>query len=175
MKPKYFGLAGIGLAVIATGATLWFEIFWDPVQGGGTGFRSIAPVADIAVPDKAVLDKMDRLEHSMPILAAPMPHMREPSDLSAFGYAEVAPTERRLVPGSDGHGLTASHRLSLAFEGRAKRFCVIDNRLYTEGALLPDGATIVRIESRRVLIAKKSIQQWLAMDPLPEDEVSQES
>lgn len=175
MKPKYFGLAGICVVVVSAGAMLWLETFYSSAPDGGTGFRAIAAMADIAVPGKTALRRMDRLERSLPILAAPLPHMREPSDLSAFGYVEVSPAEGKGTAGSDGHGLAGSHRLSLAFEGQAKRFCVIDNQFYTEGALLPDGATIIRIESRRVLIAKKSIQQWLAMDPLPKDEATQES
>ena len=175
MKPKYFGMAGILLAVALSGATLWFEAFHSPVIGGATDFKAITPLADIAVPDKAVLHRMDRLERSMPILAAPMPHLRKSSDLSAFGYADVAPAEGNWAAGSEGHAQAASHRLSLAFEGSAKRFCIIDDRLYTEGGQLPDGATILKIESRRVLIGKKSIQQWLAMDPLPKEKDTQES
>lgn len=175
MKPKYFGLVGICLVVVSAGATLWFEAFHCPGLGHGTAFKPITPLADIAVPDKAVLRRMDLLERSMPILAAPLPQMRKPSDLSAFGYVEVSPAGGKWAAGSEGRGQTASHRLSLAFEGSAKRFCVIDNRLYAEGAQLPDGATIIKIESRRVLIAKKSFQQWLAMDPSPKGKATQES
>jgi hypothetical protein len=175
MRPKSFGLIGICLAIVSAGVTLWFEAFHSPVFGGGTGLKSMAPLTDIDVPGPAVLQRMDLLERSLPILAAPLPRMREPSDLSAFGYMEVSPAEGKWAVGSGAHGKTISHRLSLAFEGSAKRFCIIDDRLYTEGAQLPDGATIVKIESRRVLIAKKSIQQWLAMDPSPKENDTQES
>jgi hypothetical protein len=175
MKPKYLDMVGIFLAVALSGLALWFETSHSPVFDGGTVFKPITPLADIVVPDKAELQRMDLLERSMPILAAPMPRLREASNLSAFGYVEVAPTERKGMAGAEGHGRTASHRLSLAFEGSAKRFCIIDDRLYTEGCQLPDGATIIRIESRRVLIAKKSIQQWLAMDPLPKEKDTEES
>jgi hypothetical protein len=175
MKPKYFGLVGICLAVVLSGGTLWFEAFNHSVLDGGTGFKPIKSLAEIAVPDEAALRRMDLLERSMPILAAPVPHMRESCDLSALGYVEVTPADGKWAAGSEGHGPTAAHRLSLAFEGSAKRFCVIDNRLYTEGGQLPDGATIVKIEARRVLIAKKSIQQWLAMDPSPKEKDTQES
>jgi len=175
MKPKYLGLVGICLAVVSAGATLWFEAFYPSVLGRGTGIKPITPLADIAVPDKAVLRRLDLLERDMPILASPLPQMRKPSDLSAFGYVEVSPAKGKWAAGSEDRGQTASHRLSLAFEGSAKRFCVIDNRLYTEGAQLPDGATVIKIESRRVLIAKKSVQQWLAMDPSPKEKDTRES
>jgi hypothetical protein len=175
MKSKYFSLAGICLAIVSVGATLWFEASHPPVPGGSTGFKPITPMADIAVPGKAVLHRMDLLERSIPILAAPLPLSRKSSDLSAFGYTEVSPVEKKWTADSQGPGQTSAHRLSLAFEGSAKRFCIIDDRLYTEGAQLPDGATIIKIESRRVLIATKSIKQWLAMDPLPKDKDTQES
>jgi hypothetical protein len=175
MKPKYLGLAGICIALAAAGATLWFETLHHPISADNTGFRPVVPLADIAVPDQAVLRRMDLLERSMPMLAAPLPHMPNSSDLSAFGYVEVSPAEGKWAAGAKGPEQNGSHRLSLAFEGSAKRFCVIDDRLYTEGAQLPDGAIVIKIESRRVLIAKKSIQKWLAMDPLPKDKDTQES
>jgi hypothetical protein len=175
MRPKYFGLVGICLAVVSAGVMLWFEAFHSPISGSGPGFSMMTPLADIDLPGPAVVHQMDLLERSMPILAAPLPHLREPCDLSAFGFMEVSLSEGKWAAGSSAHGKTPSHRLSLAFEGSAKRFCIIDDRLYMEGAQLPDGATIVKIEARRVLIAKKSIQQWLAMDPSPKEKDTQES
>ena len=96
--------------------------------------------------------------------------MRCQADLSAFGYVEVSPSVIENTSSKTDASFSMIHRLTLAFEGRVKRFCVIDDRLYTEGASLPDGATVVKIESQRVLIANKRLQQWLTLDPLSKDE-----
>ena len=42
-----------------------------------------------------------------------------------------------------------------------RRFCVIDGSFYAEGASLPDGATIVKVETNRVLINKDDSKEWI--------------
>jgi hypothetical protein len=175
MRPKYFGLAGLVLTCGVISLLVWFEVCQRQAHPGSMGNDAVAPLADISVPGQAVLAQMDRLERNMPTLAAPPPQYRVQADLSAFGFTDVAPATGGLPTGSTGEKLSASHRLTLAFDGRVKRFCIIDNQLYTEGAALPDGASIVKIESRRVLIAKKSIQQWLSLDPLLQETLSQQN
>jgi hypothetical protein len=174
MRPKYFSLAGLVLACAVVSLLVWFEVYQRQAYAGRIGHDPVTPLADISVPGKTVLSQMDRLERNMPTLASPPPHYRVQADLSAFGFTDLSPTTNGLAAGSTGETLSASHRLTLAFDGLAKRFCIIDNKLYSEGAALPDGATIVKIESRRVLIAKKSIQQWLGLDPLLQETLSQQ-
>ena len=175
MKPKYFGFAGLVLICAVVGLLVWFELYQHQAHAGPTGHGSVTPLADISVPGRPVLVQMDRLERNMSILASPPPHYRVQADLSAFGFAEMSPAAAGAPAGPTGETLSSSHRLTLAFDGSTKRFCIIDNQLYAEGAALPDGAVIVKIESRRVLIAKKSIEQWLSIDPLLQEKMSQPS
>ncbi len=171
MRPKYYDLAVILSAFAVIGAAFWLQFRQAEYGRPAPDFEPITPLADIAVPDKAVLSQMDRLERSMSMLASPPPQLRSQADLSAFGYVAVSPSATGNDAGKVNGTLSSSHRLTLAFTGRVKRFCVIDNQFYSEGAALPDGATIVKIESRRVLIAKKSLQQWLVADPLLKNEL----
>ncbi len=166
MKPKHSSLVAVFLAVLAVGGMLWFEFMQTDHPLAGPDLKAFAPISDIPVPSAADLARMDRLERSLSMLAVPPPQFRSPTDLAALGYLDVRPSTHVGATGGAIPEPSQSHRLTLAFDGKAKRFCVIDSRLFTEGALLPDGATILKIESRRVLITKKSIRQWLMVDPL---------
>ena len=58
------------------------------------------------------------------------------------------------------------YRITMAFEGRFRRFCVINGRLFSEGAVMDNGATVLKIESRQVLIGENNNQRWLVVAPL---------
>ena len=139
MKPKYFGFVGLVLTCAVVSLQVWFEIHRCQMHASSVGHGPVTPLADISVPDRTVLAQMDRLERYMSTLAAPPPHYRVQADLSAFGFTELSPAAGGAPAGPTGETLCASHRLTLAFDGSAKRFCIIDNQLYSEGAALPDG------------------------------------
>lgn len=169
MKPKYASLITIIFVMCVAIAALWLEFRYNEHLLRSSGLEPMTPLADISAPDKAVLAQMDRLERTLSMLASPPPQFHHQADLSAFGYREVLPSNR--MPSFDTNGTVAfsKHQLTLAFKGRAKSFCIIDNQFYPEGAELPDGATIIRIESQRVLIAKKNIQHWLMIHSLEKE------
>lgn len=175
MKPKHVSLITIVFAICVAIAALWLGFRQNEYLLRSSGMDPITPLADIPAPDKAALSQMDHLERNLSMLASPPPQFRRQADLSAFGYREVLPVARKQSFENDGTVTASKHRLTLAFKGHAKSFCVIDNQLYPEGAELPDGATIVRIESRRVLIANKSIQSWLTINPLGKESVPSDS
>jgi hypothetical protein len=164
MKPKYTSLAMVLLILLTLGLGISFELHFHNTEGDGSRNRPVRPLSEIKVPDKTVLSKMDHLERRMHLLSTPPPHLVRRMDLSALGYVPISAFKADRKAADSSGGLSSEHRLTMAFDGRVKRFCIIDRKLYSEGGVLPDGATIVKIESRRVLIAKESLQQWLAVD-----------
>ena len=166
MKPKCFSLIATVFAMLAVMMALWFGFRQNEYLLRSSGLEPMTPLADISAPDKAVLSQMDRLERSLPMLASPPVQIRDRANLSAFGYKEVVPSTAMYALDADTSILSSKHRLTLAFKGPSNKFCVIDDQLYAEGAELPDGVTIVKIESQKVLIANRSLQQWLTIDPL---------
>ena len=175
MKRKHFSLLIIVLAISVIAAVLWIETQYPSFADFDSSLSEIRQLSDLKAPDKSVLAKMDRLERHMHLLTMPQPFIRRKADLSAMGYRPVT----QVMGNADGKAgsdfSTASHRVTLAFDGQVKRFCIIDSNLYPEGAILPDGATILKIESTRVLIAKESFRQWLRVDPLFEATESKKS
>ena len=166
MRPKHFSLLIIVLSICTIGGAAWLET--DVFSAGVHQDRppKAAPLSELRVPPKTDLEQMDYLERRMHLLSAPPPQMRQRANLSGLGYVPLTAADPGLSGGKTTTAARSNYRLTLAFDGRAKRYCVIDDHLYAEGSVLPDGATIVRIESRRVLIAKERLQQWLDIAPL---------
>jgi len=175
MRPKYFSMLAIFLSILILAAAAWLEL--APLRGERLSFRAepVMPLAELKVPPKSVLEQMDYLERRMHMLSAPPPQIRQRVDLSGLGYVPLVAADPGQAAGESAENTGPDYQLTLAFDGRVKRYCVIDDRLYAEGAVLPDGATIVKIESRRVLIAKESLRQWLNIAPLPDTELAEES
>jgi hypothetical protein len=175
MRRKHLSVTIICFALTVTGMVLWFEVRHLKTSEFVSSAGTIRPLSEIKVPSKSALEQMDRLERQMHLISAPPPQIRRRADLSAMGYVPVSPSRN----GSDGvHNskLAASaYRVTMAFDGQIKRYCIIDSKLYPEGAMLPDGNAIIKIESTRVLIAKENLQQWLTVDPLFGPAVSKES
>ena len=166
MKSKHYSLAVTLLSILTIAFTLWMEFATTNGVKDKTDSKYIKPLSDISVPSTAELSRIDQLERNLNVLATPPPQYRSRTDLAALGYLDVVSSAASDSAVKFHAENNLPHRLTLAFDGRAKRFCVIDSRLYPEGALLPDGSTILKIESRRVLIAKKSIRQWLTVEPM---------
>ena len=176
MRPKHLSLLAVLFSILIIGLAAWLEL--AAMRGGArkADSKPEMPLSELKVPAEPVLARMDFLERRMHLLTAPVPRMRKRADLSGLGYVPLVTVNPGMATGEkSASNAGPDHRLTLAFDGRVKRYCVIDDRLYAEGAVLPDGATIVKIESRRVLIAKESLQQWLDIAPISDAELAKES
>jgi hypothetical protein len=172
MRSKHGSLLAVSLSVLAVAAAIWIEVSRPRGEDGRAAPMPSLPLSQVKAPQRSELEKMDFFERRMHLLAAPPKPVRSRADLSALGYLPVDHAR------PDNNGVEATvpeYRLSLAFKGPEKRYCIIDDRLYAEGAVLPDGATIVRIESRRVLIDKESLRKWVDIGPLLKAHRSEES
>jgi hypothetical protein len=165
MKPKHIGLTLILMSLLTVGLGCWWQVAAVTGKHPTPPWSPAGPISNFTVPDAAELEKMDRLERAMAVLGAPLPQRPKQVDLSALGYVPVNLDGAGGGP-SAGPSTIATYQVTMAFNGRHRRFCVIDGNLHTEGDLMPDGAAIVRIESKRVLISKNSHQRWLSVDPM---------
>lgn len=175
MKRKHLSLMIISLAAAVILIMLWLEVFHLNSRKYESSVKMIQPLSEIDVPNKSALEKMDLLERHMHLLSSPPPLIQRKVDLSALGYMPVMPGIGEGSGDPNSGSTIPAHRVTMAFDGKMKRFCIIDSSLYPEGAILPDGATILKIESTRVLIAKESLRQWLSVVPLFEATVPNKS
>ncbi len=161
MKRKISGLLSIGIILAAVGAAYIYygSEFWrvrEPLQ-----MRAVQPLASIWVPDQSTVKEMKRLERRMAQLVHPSGSDTRPVDLMLFGYHSTdAP---RQASGARGPKLPIDmdYALSFAFVSKRQRVCMIDSMFYGQGDELPDGARILKIEPKRVLIQKKRFKKWL--------------
>jgi len=162
MKRKKSGLLSVGIILAALGAAyIYYDYdYWkrtEPLQ-----VRSVQPLASIWVPDQSTIKEMQRFERHMDQLVQPSGSDTQSVDLMLFGHQSTDIPYR----GSRGHRaqqlpIDMNYALSFAFVSNSQRICLIDNKFYSQGAELPDGARIIKIEPKRVLIQKKRFKKWI--------------
>ena len=96
------------------------------------GLPPVPPLSDFKAPTAEQLQQMDRLERAIPSLTAPLPR-RQQADLSAFGYVPMNPSSNGVGSSDAPSPSMEDHHVTLAFEGRYRRYCMIDGRLLCEG------------------------------------------
>lgn len=174
MKSKYLGATFIVIAILALAGMVWSEIRSGRQGDMSPGLPPMKPLIDFKVPSAIELEKMDRLERGLSLLSAPLPQRQSGTDLSVLGYIPVDNTGRNRQSSKAPQLSADTYQVTLAFEGRYHRYCVINGRLLAEGAVLPDGTSVLKVESRRVLIGKHNTQRWLTVEPLFQSTPSEE-
>ncbi len=166
MKRKHYSIAAIALVLVSISAVA-FRLSNGLGKGQIAGPSLIKPehLLNVSVPGSSTIKEMKRLQKLIPHLINPIEPNSSKAQLGLFGYykhdgrAAIRTTGKR-----DELSSSMDYALSLAFWGNEKRFCVIDDKFYHEGASLPDGGEIVRIELNRVLVKKKDFTSWITLE-----------
>jgi hypothetical protein len=124
----------------------------------------VRSLPDVVVPNKSEIKEIKSLFGRLPDIAQPGEEAGGPMDLRLFGYRKVekvvAPAKRIEKPAPD----PMAYKLSFTFNSDRRSFCIIDQTIYTEGKELPDGARVLKIASRRVLLDQDGHRQWIVME-----------
>ena len=109
---------------------------------------------------------MNRLYDRLPDIARPVEPAGGPLDLRLFGYRKVekAAPPAAIVEKPVEDPMT--YNLTFAFYAQRRRFCIINQTIYTEGKQLPDGSRVLKIEPRRVLLDQDGQRQWVFMEEI---------
>jgi hypothetical protein len=166
MKKKHYGLISSIVILAALSAAAVYAAIFAGISANGERVRPFRSLPHINIPDPATMKKIERLglEGRMTALAYPPVANPGPVNLHLFGYRpprthEIAPP---IVEVDSPIGMNYS--LTLAFSSNKRRFCVIDGSFYEEGADLPDGARIEKIEPNRVFVRKKDFTSWISLN-----------
>jgi hypothetical protein len=124
----------------------------------------LRPLPEVAVPDIADVKEIRRLHSRLPDIARPGEEESGPINLHLFGYRKVEKVVASAVSMEKTVDEPTTYNLSFAFYSDRRRLCIINKTIYTEGKDLPDGARILKIESRRVLLDKNGHQEWIYME-----------
>ncbi|MBT8340011.1 MAG: hypothetical protein HKP58_06170 [Desulfatitalea sp.] len=168
MNPKYTGIGSVGVAVTALAMILlyFFGGWWRPAPQRGLDVVASAPAAWL--PSQEQLEAMAQLSDRLTDLADPSPRRFRSASLALLGQpASSAGGSSKAVARNEG----PTYVLSLTLLAGPVRYCILNANVVAEGERLRDGSLVVRIEARRVLLAGKHKQQWIALqDALDEPE-----
>jgi len=161
MKRKHYGVLVfviMALSVMVVGLDAFYTL--------GNFDRALHPSRlrsplVMSVPGQNALREISRLNAGLASLAIPPEQDSSDVNLALFGYL---PGERHRYRKTGKEGLLPSgmdYSISFAFSSNTKGFCVIDKAFFQKGSALKDGARIIEIESRRVLIEKDGFKVWI--------------
>ncbi len=158
MKRKHHSAIGLFWLVAAALGAVLYPAFFPTKAFVRHSLPVIKPMGDIQVPPADVLARIDFLDRQLPALARSPAARPQAVDLSLLGYRPMS--SGRYASKQD-QAAAVEHKVTMAFYSPTKSFCVIDGRLYPEGASLPEGGKITRIEPRRVLLVQGKYKQWI--------------
>ena len=164
MKRKHLAAIAFMLAVIPLGISRLNAL--KTLQAVGYTQAAATPlVLPVNIPGPGVVREIVQLTEDISTLDARLASDETHVDLTLFGYE---PSEPRNNPNGlrgsakeENPATQIAYEVTMAFAGETKGFCVIDGRFYPEGGILPDGAKIVTVEARRVLVHKFNLKRWI--------------
>lgn len=168
MKAKYNGLiCFIVFALVGIFLVIYGVMLSDKIAGS----IQISPppsISDVKVPDMSVMAYIDFLIPELSDIATGQDAAKK-INIGLLGHLEGIQNKQGHPSMETASEKTQINRLpyalTLSFTSPKKKFCMIDNKLYTEKGHLPDGGKILKIETGRVFILKDGKKQWLY--PLP--------
>jgi hypothetical protein len=165
MKRKYNGLIAIVIMGTVLLPTAIYAVYSSQISVGIDTTRSPVFISEFNVPDAAVIKRLSVLEKEMVNIAHPK--ASKPAldhDIRFWRYSDQN-YHRYATINQKGEKIDAktSYALSFTFASNEKRFCIIDGAFYTQGAELPGGGKIVKIEPGRVRVKKGESAQWISL------------
>lgn len=164
MKRKSARMWALSLLALGPCATLGMAL--SGIHPANADYRSppVRQIPAIVVPNNTEIKEISRLYNRLSDIARPDQEAGAPLDLRLFGYRKaekaVAPVKRIEKPAQD----PITYNLSFTFNSDRRSFCIIDQTIYTEGKELPEGARVLKIEPRRVLLDRDGQRKWIVME-----------
>ena len=163
MKAKHQHLVSIACIMLAIGITAAYYAsdIWktDNTVIGRTG---IPPLAVYPEPSPMEIRLIDQLSPQLELLRHPPVRQKIPSDLRLLGLVTQGADATGSVRAKQAKRQNVSDfLLSFTFSSGKKRFCIIDGVFYREGDQLPDESRIRKVVSRKVLLEKNGLRNWI--------------
>lgn len=164
MKRKHHGLISIVIIVVVLIPTAIYAVY--SLQGANTkSFRSIGTSSEYAIPDLAAIKEISKLESKMVELTnPPEPESMSDPSIRFWHYSDKDYSRYKTIDqGGEKVDLRATYALTFTFASGEKKFCIIDGSFYPQGAELPDGGKILKIESGKVWVKKGELATWISL------------
>jgi len=165
MKRKHHGLISIVIIVVVLIPTAIYAVYSLNDHIKAKPFRLTGTSSEYAVPDMSVMKEISKLETKMMGLANPI-ELESVSDQSIrfWHYSDQHYSRYKTIDqGGKKVNFKAAYALTFTFTSGEKKFCIIDGSFYPQGADLPDGGKILKIESGKVWVKKGELTTWISL------------
>jgi len=165
MKRKHHGLISIVIIVVVLIPTAIYAVYFLQVPVKSNTVRFMETSSEFIVPDMTVMKEISKIESKMMELANPI-ELESVSDQSIrfWQYSDQNNSRyKTLDQRGENVDFKASYALTFTFTSGEKKFCIIDGSFYTQGADLPDGGKILKIESGKVWVKKGELTTWISL------------
>jgi hypothetical protein len=164
LKSKHQSLAVIFMLLCSILASFGYAIYHFGFASDSGRVGSAPLLSQINVPTPRELHIMGQLKARLKDLAVPNESRLGPVLLEIFGYRRLEFNRTETSDALDESPEQLNYSLTFTFSSGSRRFCIIDGVFYPKGAILPDGAQIVRIKAHKVLIQKKEQKIWIPLE-----------
>jgi hypothetical protein len=175
MKPKFTSIIALLVLVTAVG-----------YGGYLLATRTAAPVkardilsinknkTDFTVPPAEDIKAVQRISQHLILISNPQLDQNKGVDLKLFGQHKIVSQYTYNNEPSE-VDVEFPYLVTFTFISNDNKYCYINKRFYSLGAVMPDGGRISSIETERVLIVKNNISEWIPVQAkAAETEESQE-
>ena len=165
MKRKYNGLVAIVIIGAVLLPTAIYAVYSSQVIGKTDTARLKVFPSDFTVPDAAGMRRISTFEKEMVDISNPkITKSMLDRDVRFWRYSDQN-YHRDITNNQRQEEIDAktAHELTFVFASSEKSFCIIDGSFYAQGAELPGGGKIVKIEPDRVRVKKGKSAQWIPL------------
>lgn len=165
MKRKYHGLISIVIIVVVLIPTAIYAVYSIQAPVKGDTVRLAGTSSEFAIPDMTVMKEISKLESKIMALANPIePKLVYDQPIRFWQYSDQHYFRNKTIDqGGDRVDFKATYTLTFTFSAGEKKFCIIDGSFYPQGAELPDGGKILKIESGKVWVKKGELTKWISL------------
>jgi hypothetical protein len=165
MKRKYHGLISIVIIGSVLLPTAIYAVYASRVPARIDAARLNVIASEFIVPDTAVMKRISGLEKEIVDMANPK-ESKAASDQN-IRFWHYSDQNYRRYPANDQGGnkinIKTAYALTFTFASNDKEFCIIDGSFYSQGAELPGGGKILKIEPGRVRVKKGESAEWVSL------------
>ena len=165
MKRKHHGLISIVIIVVVLIPTAIYAVYFLQAPVKSNTVRFMETSSEFIVPDMTVMKEISEIEGKMMELANPI-ELESVSDqpIRFWHYSDQNNSRYKTIdPGGENVDFKAAYALTFTFTSGEKKFCIMDGSFYSQGADLPDGGKILKIESGKVWVKKGELTTWISL------------
>jgi len=165
MKRKHHGIISIIIIVVVLIPTAIYAVYSLQVPLKGNTVRLPGTSSEFIVPDMTVMKEISKLEKKMAKLANPI-ELESLSDqpIRFWQYSDQHyPRYNSIYQGEGKVNFKTAYALTFTFASGEKKFCIIDGSFYPQGADLPDGGKVLKIESGKVWVKKGELTTRISL------------